>query len=216
MEETVEKKDYMGTISWSKASCGAPQSFFGTEIKSMTPIRIDINEAEKVRDFSRYYYYPRRKIISIELTPVQWAEFLTSPNQYSGVPCTITQIYDKRIERPSDSKFKEHYNAEANEAIDNFKKSFDKIGDYLENAIASGKPLGKKALEELLGSVKTLKENTVSNLNFVRDSFEEDMEEITVKAKAEFNAYCENRVNQIGLDAINSGAVQFLENKTNQ
>lgn len=41
----------------------------------------------------------------------------------------------------------------------------------------------------------------------------EDMEEMVTKAKAEFNAYVENRICEIGVDTIKKDAVKFLEHK---
>ena len=40
-----------------------------------------------------------------------------------------------------------------------------------------------------------------------------DMEEMITKAKAEFNAYVETHVHEIGIESIKSDSVKFLEDK---
>ena len=51
----------------------------------------------------------------------------------------------------------------------------------------------------------------MANVDFVKDSFKEDMNNIVGKAKAEFNAYVENRIHEIGIEEIKKGNVKFLE-----
>ena len=84
MNEIKKEEDYMGMISWSKLSGGA-RPMFGTEIETANPIRLTISHAEEIRDLSRYWFHPKKKIVEIEMTPIQWAEFLTSGNT-SGIP----------------------------------------------------------------------------------------------------------------------------------
>ena len=57
--------------------------------------------------------------------------------------------------------------------------------------------------------------NAISNVDFVKDSFKEDMNNIVGKAKAEFNAYVENRIHEIGIESIKKDSVKFLEDKDN-
>ena len=73
--------------------------------------------------------------------------------------------------------------------------------------------MSRKSLEELLKNVEALRTGTVANVNFVKESFKEDMERIVTKGKAEFNAYVENRLIEIGTDTIKSGSVKLLEEK---
>lgn len=75
--------------------------------------------------------------------------------------------------------------------------------------------MGKKALEELRNIIDTARYKTVADVKFVKDSFKEDMEGMITKAKAEFNAYIENRVHEIGIETIKKDSVKFLENKDN-
>ena len=211
MFENVKSEDYMGMISWSKTS-GSARALFGTEIETANPIKLDICHAEESRELSRNWQFAKKQIVEIEMSPVQWAEFLTSGNT-SGVPCTLKYINGEKMSDPKPSTIMEDYNNEVNEQFEEFGKSFDKVSETLKEQINSNKPMGKKALEELLREVEILRTNTVANVKFVKNSFKKDMDKIVTQAKAEFNAYTESRIHEIGIESIKNDSVKFLENK---
>lgn len=151
-------------------------------------------------------------IVKIEMSTIQWAEFLTSENT-SGVPCTIRYIGGTRMSEPKDSEIKEAYVSEIEESFEAFDDSFRKIGEIIKSAIESNKPMSKKALTELLNTIDVLRQNTVANINFVKDSFNEDIDKSVTKAKAEFNAYVENRIQEIGIRTIKKDDVKFISDK---
>lgn len=117
------------------------------------------------------------------------------------------------MSEPKPSTIMENYNKEVEEGFNKFEKSFDKVAETLKEQINSNKAMGKKALEELLRQVEILRHNNVVNIKFVKDSFKEDMDGIITKAKAEFNAYVENRIHEIGIEEIKKDSVKFIENK---
>ena len=212
MFENEREEDYMGMISWSRISCGGVQNMFGTEIATSHPIRLEISNAKESRELSRNWHFATNKIIEVEMSPIQWAEFLTSGNT-TGVPCTLKWIRGKGyLSEPKPSELKEDYNKEVDEHFKKFGESFDELHKKVSDACESGKPMGKKALEELLRTIEILKSNVTANVDFVKDSFKEDMDSMVVKAKAEFNAYVEDRVRELGIEAIKNDSVKFLEN----
>ena len=200
--EKTRNEDYMGMISWSKSYNASPRNLFGTEIKTDNPITLRISKAEETRDLSRNWYHSLGQIVEIEMSPIQWAEFLTSGNT-SGTPCTIRYIGGQRMSDPKETEMFNDYNKEVEEHFDEFKE----IENVVKNAIDSKKPMGLKDLNSLLCKIH----NAISNVDFVKDSFKEDMNNIVGKAKAEFNAYVENRIHEIGIEELKKGNVKFLE-----
>ena len=200
--EKTRNEDYMGMISWSKSYNASPRNLFGTEIKTDNPITLRISKAEETRNLSRNWYHSLGQIVEIEMSPIQWAEFLTSGNT-SGIPCTIRYIGGQRMSDPKETEIFNDYNEEVEEHFDKFKE----IEDFVKNAIDSKKPMGMKDLSSLLCKIH----NAMVNVDFVKDSFKEDMNNIVGKAKAEFNAYVENRVHEIGIETIKKDSVKFLE-----
>ena len=202
--EKTRNEDYMGMIGWSKSYNSSPRAMFGTEIKTDNPITLRISHAEESRHLSRNWYHPRKQIVEIEMSPIQWAEFLTSGNT-SGVPCTIKYIGSEKMSEPKDTEIFNDYNEEMENHFDKFKD----IENIIKDAIDSKKPMGMKDLSSLLNKIH----NAIANVDFVKDSFKEDMNKIVGKAKAEFNAYVENRIHEIGLETIKNDSVKFLEDK---
>ena len=200
--EKTRNEDYMGMISWSKSYNASPRNLFGTEIKTDNPITLRISKAEETRNLSRNWYHSLGQIVEIEMSPIQWAEFLTSGNT-SGTPCTIRYISGQRMSDPKETEMFNDYNEEVEEHFDKFKE----IEDVVKSAIDSKKPMGLKDLNSLLCKIH----NAMANVDFVKDSFKEDMNTIVGKAKAEFNAYVENRIHEIGIEELKKGNVKFLE-----
>ena len=202
--EKTRNEDYMGMISWSKSYNASPRNLFGTEIKTDNPITLRINKAEETRDLSRNWYHPLGRIVEIEMSPIQWAEFLTSSNT-SGVPCTIRYIGGQRMSDPKETEIFNDYNEEVEKHFEEFKE----IENVIKSAIDSKKPMGLKDLNSLLCKIH----NAMSNVDFVKDSFKEDMNNIVGKTKAEFNAYVENRIHEIGIESFRKDSVKFIEDK---
>jgi hypothetical protein len=216
MFENQKSEDYMGMISWSRINCGSARPHFGTEVKTSHPIRLKICTANESRELSHNWYFAGKRIVEIEMSPVQWAEFLTSGNT-TGVPCTLKYLDGKGfMSEPKETTIKEDYNKEVEESFNKFGDSFDKVAKTLKEQIDTNKPMGKKALEELLREVGILKELATGNIKFVKESFKEDMDKIVTQAKAEFNAYFENRIHEIGIEEMKKGNVSFLENKNEE
>ena len=50
-------------------------------------------------------------------------------------------------------------------------------------------------------------------INMFENEKSEDMSKIITQAKAEFNAYTETRIREIGIEALKKDSVKFLETK---
>lgn len=117
--EELPRKDYMGTISWSRPYFGAPQPMFGSAIKTSHPVCIRIDRAKVIChgcDVSDTSILPdNHPFIEIEMTPLQWAEFLTCGGQAEGVPCTITKVDGHHMSRPEEENVANNYFTATNE-----------------------------------------------------------------------------------------------------
>ena len=211
MLEDEKSEDYMGMISWHK-NTGTPKTLFGTEIQS-NPITITIKRATECRELNRNWYLEHGKLVEIEMSPIQWAEFLVSGNT-SGVPCTLRWlIKEGYMSEPKAPEIAKQYDDEVKLAFDEFGNSLDKISNLVKSVLDSNKSMTKKQMEELLSIIDVSKHKVVADAEYVKESFKEDMEGMVTKAKAEFNAYVENRVHEIGIEELKKGNVKFLEDK---
>lgn len=203
MNGEVKSKNYMGKLSWSKASCSSPRPMFGTEIATCTPITIRIDTAEQERGLSKFWFHSKKRIVELELTPVQWAEFLTSGNS-EGVPCTLTYLNGEHMDPVEPENVISLYSQEMSKVVDRSGESIAECEELIKNRLEEGKTLGKTELKELLSKLEAARTVSVANAKFTKASFQEDMSMAVAKAKAEVSAYCENKIMETGLNALAS------------
>lgn len=189
--ENETERDYMGMISWTRSHCSAARPMFGSEIKTDSPITIRISQAIVCRKLNKNWYHSKPDpVIEIDLTTVQWAEFLTNGNT-SGVPCTITSVMGNKTSPVICENVADTFKNETEERFAEFRNGAEEIKNVIDKAISSGKPMTKTHLTELLKMVEIYKNNTEANLNYFRKRFMEDMANVVVKAKAEISAYAQ-------------------------
>lgn len=207
-----EQKDYMGTISWSRLYCGAPQTLFGSEIKTSNPIVVRIDGAHIVRNgFCDESIFPANApYIEVEMTPVQWAEFLTSGCSGEGVPCTITRRDGKAMSRVEPRTIAEVYERAVGERFDAFQSGIKNFESQLQELVDSGKGLTKGQTRELVRQLQIFRNNTVDNLSYVRERFGEDMAKVVAKARAEVNAYAERHLEGTGVVCLMGNAEEAI------
>lgn len=196
-----ERKDYMGLISWNRSLCGAPHPMFGSEIKTDSPICIRICKAyiSELSDATHQRIsgvHPA--MIEIEMTPVQWAEFLTAGTVDDGVPCTITKIDGKPTERVQERRIVAEYDDHISAKFHNFQEGIKCAEQKIKDVLDSGKTMSKTQMRELLQMLEVHRNNSVENLDYAMDRFKEDMAKIVVNAKSEVNAYATLRLGADG------------------
>lgn len=199
------RKEYMGLISWNRSLCGAPQPMFGSDIKTDSPVCIRICKAY-INDISDATHQRISGLhpcmIEVEMTPVQWAEFLTAGTVDDGVPCTITQIDGKRTERVQMRNIAEEYDTHVKAKFDEFQNGVKRIEKEIKDVLDSGKSMSKTQMKELLRQLEIYRTNTVANVEYAHTRFKEDMAGIVVNAKAEVNAYATLRLGDKGVRCL--------------
>ena len=208
------QKDYMGLISWNRVSCGSPQPMFGSEIKTDAPVCIRISKAY-ISDLStptdQKISADHPAFIEVELTPIQWAEFLTAGHTDDGVPCTITRIDGKRMSPVEMRNIAEEYDTQTNLKFEAFQNNITNLEKFVGDILDSGKTMNKSQMKELLHNLQCTRSKTVGDVKYLKEQFREDMAKVVVKAKAEVNAYAELRLKDSGVKCIMSEDANDLQ-----
>lgn len=206
MSDNYYEKDYMGVITWGRLQCGAPQPMFGSEIKTDSPVYIRISQASVSNwggtPTDKHIHGKNPAIVEVEMTPIQWAEFLTAGHVDDGVPCTITSLNGKLISPVEMENIAYEYGQHIDEKFNDFRDGIKRFEDEIEQTLESGKSMGKTQMKELLHHMKCFRENTPANIRYAHDRFREDMANIVAKAKAEVNAYAELRLGDYGVKCL--------------
>lgn len=208
--QDFEHESY-GLLSISRVN-GGPSNLFGTNLKFHNKIELEVKTAIMSKHLHRNWYHSRKVLLTIEMSPNQWAEAITNMNCGDGIPCTIRHAEGRRMENPPDDN-------RVQDVKDDFRKSLKNIGTNFGAArkrvaeLLEKKALGKADREELTSLLQQLEQSVMSNLPFVEESFNEAVEEATLEAKVEIEAHAsmiKGKLGEAALDALNSGAPVIL------
>lgn len=203
-DEKVFSHESYGMIGYSRTSHGThPTRLFGSAVdQHMSTIHIRIHTAERRHKYSQDWFSARQQIIDVELSAVQFAEFLTTANMGDGVPCTIRYANGKQMEDPPAEL------VEAAEVREGFTAQCKALGAKLAqrskaiDAILAGTKFGKSERDEIRKSVASIVQDVGSNLPFVMEQFHEATDKILAAAKAEADAFLTHAITRAGLKAL--------------
>jgi len=192
-----------GMISISKVY-GNKHSFFGSELMVDHWIEIQIKHGEMQRELSNDWFHAsdRIPIVTVALTPIQFAELITNMNFGDGMPCTIEDLNGERI-APYDDKeskkdathrqFKVRMKEFAASLIERKKKAADLI---------KKKTLSKDDQHELNMLLDSMTQELSSNIPFFMECFQEVADRVVAEAKGHIEAAITHKVQQLGLDSL--------------
>ena len=206
--DTVERHnhDAFGTISMTSQT-GGTSAMFGSDINHNQCISIKVCRADLTRSLSNDWIHPASlPIVEILLSYSQFAEFITSNGNAAGTPCTIayapargtkTEVMPNIVKIESKAEtFRREIQKSAKKQMEKISASIAEMGTMLEAGT-----LSKKALKDLHFNMKCVAENTPSNMAFVVEQAEEALEKAVTASKIEVEAYINNAINRLGLEA---------------
>ena len=171
-----------------------------SDFNSHNYIALRISRSEMVRDLSHDWHHERDQLVEICMSEAQWATMVSSLNT-SGVPCTLTYLMGKQIDRlPEPTDRVNQFNAELS-------KHWIQAVEQLTEAqtLVATLGLSKVKAQALVSILNKAKSNISGNATFVEKSFNEHMEKSVEKAKCEANAYLYHVIQRAGLDALTLG-----------
>ena len=78
-----------GTVSLHRVSANPGAVLFQSDVRHPEYMRIAVHEATRKRDLHSDWVHPERMVCEFSLSMAQFASFVASTGQGSGVPCTI-------------------------------------------------------------------------------------------------------------------------------
>jgi hypothetical protein len=175
-----------GVINISRGVCTEKMNLFGSSIQQRTFMRIDISKAVLIRDLSRDWIMGDKgmPIISVYLSPSQFADAITSLNQGEGTPCTINFVDGHEVKEPILESKRVQFD---NEFEDKMKEVTSATNEFYTkiDAILSKPSIGKHDRELIKKQLDQLKMQIESNVPFIKRQFTEQMDETVVEAKNE-------------------------------
>lgn len=170
---------------------------FGSSITHNEIIAITIAKGNVDRDLNREWYHAGDELVEIEMSANQFAEFITTPNTGSGIPCTLRHVGRERMPEPPYESKKDMFSREFEIKMKNISS------DLTENLkiakqILEKPSIGKGDREELIKLFEKFISNVGSNIPFMEKSFVEQMDKTVTEAKAEIDAFIHRRITDEG------------------
>lgn len=203
MSESFRKEhESWGLVQASRVS-GRADDLFATSIDHLHTIRLRIARAVEFRDpgMSHSHYMDTSQLIEVELSPMQWAELLTSMNVGCGVPCTIRYIGGQKIHGVKHEN--EHLKIQ-DELAAKAKKAASDIGDVvkdIEAQLADSK-LPKKTQQEIVQKLTRFQRVVGDAIPFIHKQFTESCERTVTEAKSAVDSFVMHAIVQTGIEHL--------------
>jgi len=196
-----------GVIGWSRQHTvggGDGPNLFGSDLKHGNLISIHIGRASRTRDLSKSWIFEDQRLIEVVMSASQFADFITTPNMGSGVPCTIKRTETEfTIDYPSYETEADLHKREVKETLKSAKTIGRTLMDKMKT-MKAGKTIKKGDFTELMRGVEKMIQEVHDNVPFVENSFRKSMEKTIASGKAEIEAYIESRIRSAGLEHLGS------------
>lgn len=181
-EERTIKHPSFGIISIGRVNSSSSENLFGSSVKHRSWIQLEINRASLLRRLSGDHVFEEGlPIIRLLMTPVQFADMITSLNQ-SGTPCTIDFVDGHSVEPSQMESKRMQFDAEFEEKMKLISKDTSEYYKQIDETLARSS-VGVRDRKTILGLLDTLKMQIESNMPFIQREFDEHMDKVVLEAK---------------------------------
>jgi len=204
----------------SVSRCTGRVNLFGSEIGLHDHfIAITIKKAQEHRDYGERHIFSREDIVEVYLSPVQWAELLTSMNAGDGVPCTLRFQAPNgvgRVEEPPRTQNELQVGLDYGEnEIENLGTRADALRTRIK-VLRAKASVSKKDLDEIAQEVDWLVSGVKRNLPFYLKQFKAAAVRTVTAAKADFDAWLMHAVTTAGVRALSRDAETGIRQSLDQ
>lgn len=186
-----------------------------SDINHLNWISLKVSTATKKRGLHSDWHHANRTLIEVWLSPVQLSEALFNMNT-SGVPCTLHRYFDtdgSMVEPDLNTMPRndvlDQFTEESSEMLEETVGLVQEVSAKLDS-ICESKGVRKSEIKALKKMLDKAKQHLVSNLSFVEKQFNKAMERKVMQGKAELEAYVENKLRSIGLEAAQKDAKKMF------
>jgi hypothetical protein len=199
--DTRASEPFMGVMKVSR--CSGNAVLFDSDVEHMHFIEVEICEADTTRHSSNNWIHDGKQIVSVWMSEIQWAHFLSSMNQGGGSPVTLKHIMGRRIEPPQPAPPEaDTFKAEIKETVQDSLSALKALLVKLTDAtVPKAKTPNKGELNEMLALLQKALREFEANVPFVAEQFTEHVEAELAEAKTEFEGYMTGRLQEMGLKA---------------
>ena len=200
-----------GTLLFNRAY-GGKTPLFGSSIEYSNVITMELRHADITRRLNRDDIFGDKPIVKVEMSYSQFAEAITSFGQGTGIPVTIRYTEKDGKIPPCDFISKrEQFTGEFKEQTNKTMKESKKLTSEVAELFSSKKTLTKADKQNILTKLNMLNSDIGSNIGFIADQFNEQMDKTVMEAKGEIESFCQNKINAIANASLVEHREEFLK-----
>lgn len=191
-----------GTLLFNRAY-GGKTPLFGSSIEHSNVITMELRHADITRRLNCDNIFGDKPIVKVEMSYSQFAEAITSFGQGTGIPVTIRYTEkDGKIPLCDFVSKREQFTGEFKEQTNKTMKESKELINEVSELFSSKKTLTKADKENILKKLNMLNYDIGSNIGFIADQFNEQMDKTVMEAKGEMESFCQNKINAIASAAL--------------
>ena len=191
---------------------GGHENLYGSSVSHQNHIEIQVVRGTRDRHLNTDWYHgDSRPLISVKLSPNQFAEFLTNVNCGSGVPCTLDEFNGEMMPDCPERHIRQEVTTE-------FKERMQEVGELAaeaERKLAEletlGRAIKKSDIKELRGLISHALADIRSNAPFAQECFNEACDKAAAEAKAEIDAAFTSMIARLGMEKAREKVAELLE-----
>jgi len=195
-------------IGFSRVSHGPGRNLlFGSHLdRHHETIMMRVKTAERSHGLSHDWHHGRYELLEVEMSPMQFAQLLTTMNFGDGVPCTVRFVTTKgqgRIDPvpethlPEQVKILEGVKREASELVASMDERRQRLQELLDK-----KSINKGDREEIAVLSEAIFRWAEEHVPFAFKSFEESAEKVVTAAKAQVEEFALATLVKAGLERL--------------
>ena len=192
-------------VGCTRGNTTGGNQLFMSDVSVSNFMELTIKRAGVERALNHDWPFGEETLITIQLSPVQFAELLTNMNCGDGVPCTIHYTrQDGWIDyKPLPSKI-DIIREEAKQQIEDCENSITKTIKLLEEAARGKGYLGKTQIKDLIDTLKGA-QYLYQNNDYAKRQAQLEIDKMVVEAKSQVAAYVDHKIYSTGLKALAEG-----------
>lgn len=193
-----------GLVSLHRVSSAPGAVLFQSDVRHPEYMRIEVREATRKRSLGQDWVHPEKTVCEISLSLAQFASFVASTGQGSGVPCTIERTGTGSCEpgsrpglnpSPRFSLTHDEVRAAADKAFANIREA----EAALQEAMGARPPVAAAERKRLLANLHSAVANAVPNVAYAARKLDEHAETVVETARADIEAMVSRTAERLGV-----------------
>lgn len=170
---------------------GGDFKLFGSDVPHNHKISLRIKPAERSDVPGQTHTSGMASIVELEMSYQQFGRLMSSTNLGAGVPATLRRMDGELVEKPPSADRGEKYKIKAEKKVDEVTDRLDALENEIRDVLdpEEGGYVNKGDRKQLLKKVEKIRTEIESNLPYLLQSLQEQIEKTVAEARSDIDAY---------------------------